>query len=214
MGWGAAVGGIIGGLTSIGETAASGYAAQLSRDWQEKMRRSAYQDTVADMRDAGLNPALAYRTGPTATPGQPAMPQIADFSADIQSGVNTGIALQNATAQVQAAKAGAESAKADALAKGVSADITANTQATTERRVQQEYLNSVKQGLLLDAQRNQTSAAAVATDVNRRLSEAELPAAEAKARMDRSEFGQKANEVRRIIDYVNPITGAFRTGAR
>lgn len=45
----------------------SAEAAQ-SRAWAEKMRATAYQDTMADMKAAGLNPILAAQNGATATP--------------------------------------------------------------------------------------------------------------------------------------------------
>lgn len=46
----------------------SAEAAQ-SRAWAEKMRATAYQDTMKDMKAAGLNPILAAQNGATSTPG-------------------------------------------------------------------------------------------------------------------------------------------------
>lgn len=40
--------------------------AQINRDWQEKMRATAYQTAVKDMHAAGLNPILAATSGITA----------------------------------------------------------------------------------------------------------------------------------------------------
>jgi len=46
----------------------SAQQVQSQMDFQERMRSTAYQTAVRDMRKAGLNPALAYSQGPAATP--------------------------------------------------------------------------------------------------------------------------------------------------
>lgn len=42
--------------------------AEKTRNWQRLMRQTAYQDTIADMQKAGLNPILAYQQGVSSTP--------------------------------------------------------------------------------------------------------------------------------------------------
>ena len=49
--------------------------ARTDRAWREKMRNTTYQATVADMRAAGMNPALAHSLGGTGTPGGVMAPQ-------------------------------------------------------------------------------------------------------------------------------------------
>lgn len=63
----------VGAITGLwGQTSANRAnrrEAQRNRNFQERMRNSQWQATVADMRAAGINPAVAYSQGPNAAPG-------------------------------------------------------------------------------------------------------------------------------------------------
>lgn len=58
-------------MNVLSQTSAKRYnskEAELARNWQKAMRGTAYQDTMKDMKAAGLNPILAAMNGATSTP--------------------------------------------------------------------------------------------------------------------------------------------------
>ncbi len=121
MAGGAIAGGVL-SLVGAGVSAAiSAKAAKTAFKRARKFRRSAYQDTVFDLRAAGLNPILAFGRGPTAgTTFAPA--RVPDFAQGVSasavglSKLRAELDLLSATAdrqRAEAAKAGMQSKKVE-----------------------------------------------------------------------------------------------------
>nr|QJB19238.1 MAG: DNA pilot protein [Microvirus sp.] len=109
MGWeqiAAAASGPIGaGITAIGQESANSANAKLaaetrefnsreasiSRDWQQGMSNTAYQRSMRDLQDAGLNPMLAYMQGGASSGGG----ATASGSAATMDPIDLGKGLQN-----------------------------------------------------------------------------------------------------------------------
>lgn len=106
-GYAAAAGGIIGGaLGLVGTTqtnAANRKEARRNRAWLERMSNTAYQRAMADMREAGLNPILAYKQGGSSTPGSSAA-KVADFGragSDVAAGINSALAVRRQRQEIR-----------------------------------------------------------------------------------------------------------------
>lgn len=143
---GGAAGTILGGVGKLFGFGKKKKAAKKQRAWQERMRGTAYQATMADMRAAGLNPILAYKQGATSA-GQGVAAQVPDFgggaAADIQAGVAT-------------AKEAREERTATPLRSGQTALATAQKAIADQTKInlQQQYqmnMGNAKESQMLSA---------------------------------------------------------------
>lgn len=123
-------GAVTGGALSFGGSALSAKLAReeakKNRAFQERMRNTAYQAAMADMRKGGLNPILAYQRGGANTP-QGSQALIPDFG-------------KSGTAMAQAAVGGANVKK---LSSATNLDVALIDKA------KQETLTSASQQLKL-----------------------------------------------------------------
>jgi len=117
----AAAGSLAGGYMA---NQASAEEARKNRQFQERMRSTQWQTTVADLTAAGLNPALAYSQGSAGTPGGSSATQ-----QDIVSPA-VGSAMQAKTVQAQLK-----------LVREQIKETVTRTQKSQSEKIYQDWLN-------------------------------------------------------------------------
>lgn len=202
FGIGETVTGVAQGLSAHIATNRSRKEASDARRWSEKMRRTAYQTAVEDLRKAGLNPLLATGAQPGYTPSGP-MGQVfkPDFDfRGIEGRILSGAKQMGAFKdELRTIKANADTAENTAKYAGPTADANIDL-------IDAQAARNFEEAQLANLQANESVARKANIDVMRRLAETDLPAAQARMRLDESEFGQRVQQFQRVLQAL-PVFG-------
>lgn len=150
--------------------------AQTQMQFQDMMRRTAYQTAVQDMRMAGLNPALAYQQGGAASPGG-ASAQMSDV---ISPAVSTAQHARRIQEELRLLRAQEYETSQRAGKIGFENALILQQQKESEAREARERRNAELLG------------------VNSELARAELPGALNRAAVERSQVGRTASWIDRV----------------
>lgn len=150
--------------------------AEIARDWQASQDNTIYQRRVADMRAAGVNPALAMGSLPgAASMSSPASASMPSGSAASGNGRGLGIGLSDLM-QMAGMKANIDKAQAEVK------NIDANTE-LTQKNTQYRGLEIAFFEPLTDLQMRSYESALQTQDVERQLKQSGISVNEAEAKL-------------------------------
>lgn len=213
-GIGATAQGISSGLTAHFQSKASAQQAEAARSWAKKMRATAYQTAVVDLEKAGLNPLLAFGAGHVGSAGAPNVPAAAPVYAPDFSflGSAFGKALTGAK-QLKAMRDELRGIKAGADTAEAGAEFAKNKQISELNVLESQADKNYREAYLASLQAGESSARTANINVMRKLAETDLPAAQARMRLDESEFGERLQQFRRTLEALPVFGGSIRSGS-
>lgn len=197
----ASIGGaLIGSRSTRSSNAKSADMAREQMKFQERMSNTGYQRAVKDMKEAGLNPMLAYSQGPASTPSGAMAEAKPEFGGDVGS---SAVAAAAQSAQVQQMKAQVNNIKADTENKHAEAE---NIQADTELKRTQRGTESYRPQLVT----NQAQAARATAEAMERQLYPLIQKIQAETDTQRATASQIRSQNLLVKDLMdNPVTRPF-----
>lgn len=179
--------------------------SQRNRDFQERMSNTSYQRGMKDMKDAGLNPMLAFMQGGANTPSGSTANVQAQRPGDVGAGLfNTAKAIATGLPEIQASKASA--ALSTAKAEVAPMEAMKLQASAKESEANKAYTEQLRQKAAADTR---------TAKANAKMTENEVPISDARKGMD-AKLAPMDAIVERVLQLGGGIGSALRgfTGLR
>ena len=167
------------------------YEAQRAREWNQQMDSTKYQRTVADMRAAGVNPALAMQGGVTTQASSNATASAANVGpAQIDLSQVAQLAMQSKQLQIQDKLADAE-----VRLKNADADLKEK-----DAKVRDDYNNLMMEGMKISNNLNESQISQIRANIGKIGEEVELLKKQAATEEERRYLTMAETSLRRTME--------------